>query len=341
MARAAVALIVSLLFALPASAAAQDPPACSPEKTMDAQLTFEEGGEFKRLVASHEVVLTAEVHDLDAPISRSPDRIVIAPEAGVQVVGKYTGGADIVIFAPSTPTLTAVVSWRQTIDPDNYDETTKCSASKTITLPVTAANSAYGAKQPNPGPDNGDFTFAIAAAEAKRADLRPLEVSIRSTGHNRLPRANERLRRWTVPMRTEEQVKYPGQRLPNPAYATTAQMCRYWWMTCGPTFAEIAALNYDDRALNRGIERPDLDGSNSILRGLAYTQPARWAASLGIVINVRPGAAKVQQFGYDVQVRQAGRLLARVRKAGRCGSSRRSTGIFYSCKISRTSTLLR
>ena len=163
---------------------------------------------------------------------------------------------------------------------------------------------------------------------------------MRSTGKARLPRANERLRKFVVPMRTEEQIKYKGH-LPNPAYATTAQMCKYWWMTCGPTFGEIASLNYDDRALNRGIERPDLDGSNSILRGLAYTQPARWASPLGIVINARPGAAKVQRFGYDVQVRQGGRLLARVRRAGRCGTERRSFGLFYSCKLVRTSTLLR
>jgi hypothetical protein len=234
-----------------------------------------------------------------------------------------------------------VVSWRQTTDPANFDVTDKCSASHTFTLPVTAANPARGAKQPNPGPDNGNVTFAIAAAEAKRADLRPLVVSIRSTGHNRLPRAKERLRTWTVPMRTAEQLKYPGQHLPNPAYATTAQMCRYWWMTCGPAFADIASLNYDDKALNRGIERPDLDGNNSILRLLAYTQPARWASPLGVVINVRPGAAKVQLFGYDIQVRQAGRLLARVRRAGRCGSQRRSFGIFYSCTLSRSTTLLR
>jgi hypothetical protein len=332
--------LIGVLLVFPAAAAAQEPPPCAADKTMDAKLTFEEAGEFERLVATHEVVLTTEIHDLDAPVSRSPDRIVITPEAGVQVLGKYSGGSNINIFAPATPTLTVVVSWRQTTDPDNYDVTDKCSASKTFTLTVLSANPARGVKQPNPGPPGGDYTFAIAAAEAKRADLRPIEVSIRSTGHARFPRANERLRRWVVPMRTEEQVKYKGH-LPNPAYATTAQMCRSWWMTCGPVFAELAALNYDDKALNRGIERPDLDGSNSILQLLAYTQPARWAASLGFVVNARPGAAKVQPFGYDVRVRQAGRLLARVRRAGRCGSERRSTGIFYSCKLTGSTTLLR
>ena len=341
MARAATA-IAALLLAMPATAAAQEPPPCAPDKTMDAKLTVQEAGQDTAgMVATHAVDLTAEIHDLDAPVSRPPDHIVITPQAGVQVVGKSSGGSAISIFAPSTPTLTVVVSWHQTTDPDNYDVTDKCSASRTITLPVVAATPARGAKQPNPGPATGDYTFAIAAAEAKRADLRPLEVTIRSTAHRRFPRANERLRTWTVPMRTDEQLKYPGQRLPNLAYATTPQKCRFWYLTCGPVFAHLASLNVDDKALNRGIERPDLDGSNSILRTLAYTQPARWASPYGIVISANPGVASPQLFGYDIQVRQAGRLLARVRRAGRCRTERRSTGIFRNCKLSRSSTLLR
>ena len=341
MTRAAVllALLIAAL-AVPSAAMAQDPPACAPDNTMDARLSAEEGGQFERLVATHEVDLTADIANRTAPVSSSPDRIVITPQAGVQVLGKSSDGSSIVIFAPTTPTLTVVVSWRQSTDPANLDEEAKCSGSKTFTLNVTAAIPARGAKQPNPGPDNGNFTFAVAAAEAKRADLRPLEVLMRSTGQARLPRANQRVRRWVVPMRTEEQLKYKGH-LPNLAYATTAQKCRSWWMTCGPAFGEIASLRVDDRGLRRGVERPDLDGSNSILQTLAYTQPARWAAPYGIVINARPGAAKVQRFGWEVQVRQGGRLLARVRRAGRCGTERRSFGLFYSCKLSRSSTLLR
>ncbi|HEX6584616.1 MAG TPA: hypothetical protein VF056_13520 [Thermoleophilaceae bacterium] len=336
MARATVLLAVLLAF--PAAAAAQDPPPCPPDKTMDARLTVQEGGEDSPLVATHAVELTADIADRTAPVSSPPDRVVIMPESGVEVLGDGSG-STIAIFAPATPTLTVVVSWRQTVDPANSDETAKCSANHTFTLPVLAARPARGAKQPNPGPDTGDFTFAIAAAEAKRGDLRPLVVSIRSTGHLRLPRANERLRTWTIPMREDEQLKYRG-RLPNLAYATTAQKCRFWWLTCGPVFAEVASLNFDDRALNRGIERPDLDGSNSILRTLAYSQPARWAAPLGIVVSARGGAHQ-KPFGYDVQVRQAGRLLARVRRVGRCVLERRSSGSFRACRLTRSSTLLR
>jgi hypothetical protein len=307
---------------------------------MDAKLTADERGQTKPLVATHEVDLTADIAAQNVAVSDSPDHIVLTPEAGVQVLATGSHGAVIVIFVPSAPTLTVTATWRQSADPANRDETAKCSGTHTFTLPILAANPARGAKQPNPGPPGADYTFAIAAAEAKRADLRPLEVTVRSTGHARFPKANERLRTWAVPMRESEQVNY-HKSLPNPAYATTAQMCRSWWVTCGPVFAQIASLNLDDRALNRGIERPDLDGSNAILRSLAYTQPSRWASPQGIVISARAGAARPQLFGYEVEVRQAGRLLARVRRAGRCVSLRRSSGIFDKCTLAHSSTLLR
>ncbi|HMJ96825.1 MAG TPA: hypothetical protein VK486_13280 [Thermoleophilaceae bacterium] len=331
MTRAAV--LLALFLALPATAVAQAPPECPPGVAFDdVTLTSQERGQDAKLVATHEVDVTADVRG-------EATAVTLTPQDGVAVLKKNSSGT-IVIFAPSTPNLSVTVSWRQSIDPSNRDEEGRCSASRVATLPVLPANPARGVKQPNPGPPSGDYTFAIAAAEAKRADLRPLEVSIRSTGHARFPKANERLRTWVVPMRNAEQVNY-HKSLPNPAYATTAQMCRFWWMTCGPTFAELASLNYDDRALNRGIERPDLDGSNAILRGLAYTQPSRWASPLGIVISARPGAARPQPYGYDVQVRQAGRLLARVRRAGRCVTVHRSSGLFDKCPAPRSSTLLR
>ena len=37
-----------------------------------------------------------------------------------------------------------------------------------------------------------------------------------------------------------------------------------------------------------------------------------------IAVSVRPGARSPQLYGYDIQVRQAGRVLARIRRAGRC-----------------------
>jgi hypothetical protein len=319
-------VVVAALLALPAAAAAQGPPECAPDKALTMTLTSQEAGQDAPLVATHEV-------DLSAQFNGDATNVVLTPQSGVSVLKKSSSGETIVVFAPSTPTLTVSASWRQSADPSNPEETARCSASGGATLPVLAANSARGVRQPNPGPDGGNFTFAVAPA-VRRPDLSPLEISVRSTGQARYPRSKERLRTWTVPMRVAEQLKY-RTRLPNLAYATTAQKCRFWWLTCGPAFVEVAQLNVN----NRG--RPDLDGSNAILRTLARTQPARWAAEFGIVINARPGAARPQQFGYDVQVRQGVRILARVRRAGRCVSLRRSSGIFDKCTLARSSTLLR
>lgn len=176
-------------------------------------------------------------------------------------------------------------------------------------------------------------TFAVAPA-LKRPNQSPLEISIRSTGHVRYPRRNERLVKWSVPMRNGEQLRYRG-RLPNLAYATYPQLCRSWWLTCGPVNASVAALAVNDRG------RPDLDGNNAILQVLAHSQPARWAAEFGIVVDAFPAAGKNRPFGFDIQVRQSGRLLARARRAGRCVDTPLNGGIRHSCKVARHSTLLR
>jgi hypothetical protein len=312
---------------LPSTAVAQDPPSCAPEKAYDVIVINQgDSGEHTPLVATHESYVVADVRG-DARA------IVLTPQDGVAVLKKNSDGSGIILFAPTTPDLTVTVTWRQSADPSNPDETARCSATRVLTLPVLPANPARGAKQPNPGPATGDYTFAVVPA-LRRPNLSPLEITIRSTSKVRYPRASERLVRWVVPMRVEDQLKYRGH-LPNLAYATFAQKCRFWWLTCGPVNADVAQLNVNRRG------RPDLDGSNAILRTLARSQPARWAAEYGLVVTAFPGAGKNRPFGYDVQVRQAGRLLARVRRAGRCVDERRSTGIFHNCRLARSSTLLR
>ena len=163
------------------------------------------------IVATHEIDVTAE-------ISGDARAITVTPQAGVTVLGKNSSGT-IGIFAPTTPTLTVTASWRQSVDPANSDETGRCSASRDASLPVLAANPARGVRQVIRGaPRVSEFvTFAVAPA-LKRPNLSPLEISIRSTGHVRYPRRNERLVKWSVPMRNGEQLRYRG-RLPNLAYA--------------------------------------------------------------------------------------------------------------------------
>jgi hypothetical protein len=278
-------------------------------------------------VATHEVYVVAEILGDARAIS-------LTPQDGVAVLDKNSDGSGIVLFAPTTPNLTITVSWRQSADPSNDEETARCSATRVLSLAVLAATPARGVKQPNPGPaSTGDYTFAVAPS-LRRPNLAPLEITIRSTAKARFPRAHERLRTMVVPMRGEEQVKYKT-RLPNYAYATFPQLCRFWWLSCGPVNSHVGQLN-----VNNG-GRPDLDGSNAILRPLAATQPLRWAARYGLVVSAFPGAAKNRPYGYDVQVKQAGRLLARVRRAGRCREITRNSGSFHSCTLARSSTLLR
>jgi hypothetical protein len=315
-------------MAMPSAAAAQAPPPdCAPDKVVDVTLGIQERGQEATAVATHEISVTADI------FANDPGQIVITPQAGVDVLGRGGKGSVVALFAPSTPELSLTVSWRQSVDESNPGESGRCSASRTLTVPVLPANPARGVKQQPRGPDTGDYTFAIAPA-LKRPNLLPIELSIRTTDKVRFPRANERLRTWVVPMRDAEQLKYRGH-LPNYAYATFPQLCKFWWLTCGPVNSHLSQLN----VTNGG--RPDLDGSNAILRQLAFSQPARWAARYGFVVSTFAGAAKNRPFGYDIQARQAGRLLARVRKAGRCREVPRNGGSFHSCTIARTSVLLR
>ncbi len=321
------AILLALLLALPSTAAAQDPPACPPDKVFEVILTSQEKGQDAPLVATHEV-------DVSADVRGNASAITVTPQDGVTVLGKNSSGT-IGIFAPTTPNLTVTVAWRQSVDPENSDETGRCSASRVLTLPVLAANPARGVRQVIRGaPRVSEFvTFAVAPAN-KRPNLSPLEISIRSTGHVRYPRRNERLVKWSVPMRNGEQLRYRG-RLPNLAYATYPQLCRSWWLTCGPVNARVAALNINERG------RPDLDGNNAILQVLAHSQPARWAARYGITVDAFPAAGRNRHFGFDIQVKQSGRLLARARRAGRCVDTPLNGGIRHSCKVARHSTLLR
>jgi hypothetical protein len=145
-----------------------------------------------------------------------------------------------------------------------------------------------------------------------------------------------------VPMRDAEQVKY-RTRLPNPAYMTVPQACRFYYLTCatpfapGGVFTQVSRLLIDDRALSRGIERGDVNGS---LELLARSQPSRTSARYGILVEARPGGVRLGQprpFGYDVRVHQSGRLIARVRQAGRCVERRLPQGLFTQCRIARSS----
>ena len=71
---------------------------------------------------------------------------------------------------------------------------------------------------------------------------------------------------------------------------------------------------------------------------LARSRPFREYARYGVRIELNPGGRTPKPtHGYDVQVRQSGRLVARVRRAVRCRTVRNFGGTRSVCRAVRAS----
>jgi hypothetical protein len=326
-----VALAVGLL-APSSSVAREGDPTCAPDKAFTATFRTEEAGLRRPLLATHPA-------DVLVDISGDARHASISVPTGVRVLARNSSGVSLIV--PLAPTLAVTVSWEQATDPSNPDSdpedpATRCVASQTAELPVTAPNASRAVKIA--GWRQGFADFAVIPA-LKKPDLSPLEISARTTSRVRFPSRKAKRRTMVVPMRTEDQIKY-DKRLPGLANISVAKRCRFYDLTCGSVFTEVARLLIDTDALRRGIERGDVNGA---LLPLARSQPSRDAARYGIAVQARPGGVRPgspRSFGYDVQVRQSGRLIARVRTAGRCVELRDSRGFFVKCQIRRRSTQL-
>jgi hypothetical protein len=310
-----------------ASAAAQGVPACAPEKTLDVKLTTQEKGLAAPLVATHEAQVEAEISG--TAIGES-----LTPPAGVQVTAGAKG-TNIYFVVPATPSVPITVSWRQAADPsdpdsDATDRSTSCAASRVVTLPILAARPGHVVRLPGK-----PWTAFLAAVPAlKRPDLSPLTITVRTSSSARFPAATAKAHTMVVPMLTASQVKYP-KRLPGILSLSRAGVCRVYWLTCGAVSSTVSALELDTDAIGRGVEKPDLGGG---VRLLARTQPARSAVRYGAEIDVFPGGAANRPFGFDVEIKQSGRVLARIRRAGRCHDTRDARGTFLKCGVSRQTT---
>jgi hypothetical protein len=327
-----VALLLCPLGWASAASAQTVPPACAPDKTLGVTLESEERGDKSALVATHEISVSAEFTDSVAGES-------IAPPAGVTVRGKARG-SSVEFVVPIAASVPLTVSWLQAIDPsdpesDPRDPATRCAASRVVTLPILAANRSHAVLDKR-GSGHGQVAFGVVPA-LKRPDLSPFEVSVRITGRAQLPSAKSKPYAMAVPLRTGDQIKY-SKHLPSLAGLDKAGRCRYYWLTCGSVGSMVGSLEIDSDALSRGVVKADVDGGQRLL---ARTQPFREAARYGIGVSIFPGGGrKDRPFGYDLTVRQSGRLLARVKRAGRCVERRDSRGIFTQCRITRSSTKL-
>jgi hypothetical protein len=246
---------------------------------------------------------------------------------------------------PIAASVPITVSWRQAIDPsdpsnDADDPSESCAASTVVTLPIVPARPSRAVKERlwNVGSRLGFSSFAVVPA-LKQPDLSPLDISARTTSRVAFPSATAAPRTMAVPMRTVDQIKYT-KTLPDPFHLGVAGRCRLYLLTCGAVFSEVARPFLDTDALQHGVEKADIDDGTKLL---ARTQPSLEAARYGVTIEARPGAVragKPRPFGYDVQVRQSGRIVARVRVAGRCVERRLAQGLVVQCRIAKRSVEL-
>lgn len=342
MAASCGALLVCLL-GWASAAARQAVPDCPPDKVVDVTFTIqddEEDAENTPLVASHVILASPRFTG-----NTARETFTLPPDVRVVAGGKGSGG--VIFIVPAKPSVPIAAAWHQAKDPsdptgDPTDPSTRCAASRVVTLPVVAATPSRVVHLRLRGlAGAGHSDFAILPT-LKRPDLSPVEISSRTTSAVRFPPAGAKARTMSVPLRTEDKIKYPT-RLPGLAGLSVAKQCRFYYLTCatpfasGAVFTQVSALEYE--TYQRGIRKGDINGPQQLL---ARTQPSRQTARYGVGIQARPGAARPgrpRPFGFDVQVRQSGRLIARVRKAGRCVEDSRS--MFIDCKIARSSDKLR
>jgi hypothetical protein len=89
-----------------------------------------------------------------------------------------------------------------------------------------------------------------------------------------------------------------------------------------------------DRPLNRVRQRNFLPGP-LLSRVQPYRQVAPHGVSVSALVFSQPGH-EPPAVAYDIQVRQSGRLVARVRRAARCGKVPNGFGErFYRCRVVR------
>jgi hypothetical protein len=328
-----VAALGLCLLVSAAPAAGQARPACAPDKTLTVKLTSQERELPAPPIATHDVSVAAE-------FSGTTENEAYAPPPGVKVLAAGRSGFDFIV--PIAASVPITVSWQQAIDPsdptsDADDPLESCAASAVVTLPIVPARPSHAVKLQSwsTGLRLGFASFAVVPA-LKQPDLSPLEISARTTSRGAFPSATAAARTMAVPMRTVDQIKY-AKTLPDPFHLGVAGRCRYYLLTCGAVFSEVARPFLDTDALQRGVEKADLNGGVKLL---PRSQPSLEAARYGVTIEARPGAVragKPRPFGYDVQMRQSGRLVARVRLAGRCVERRLAQGLVVQCKIAKRS----
>jgi hypothetical protein len=307
------------LLLSPGSAAAQGAE-CPPGSAYTVTFTVHDDGEAAPLVATHDVRVLAEWSGDDVEQTR-----LSVPE-GVRVLG--TRPRDIRVVAPRSASLAVTATWVQPASPFDPSSTARCVATQTMALPVLAP------RPPRPvydirGAGFDALSFFAVVPDRDRPDLSPITISSRVAKAARFPSASA-VRTMTVPMLEADVVKYRA-RLPGAESRTTPIKCRLFSLTCGRLTTDVYALGPLRRVTKRALRAFPGDL-------LARTQPRRRDARNGLVVLAYVhsiGFRGPRTVGYDVQVRQSGELVARVRRAARCDPEVRFGFKRLTCRVLR------
>ena len=339
-----VGLAVCLLVWAPA-AAAQTGPDCDPATTAGVTVTAEESDIDRPPVATHEIVVNTE-------FTQYVVKVVITPPPGVRVTGRGTGGFNVGMIAPNSTSLPVTVSWRQARDPDGPPDdaespSTSCAASREVTLTLLPARPSHAVK-PRLWRQLGRSGFVDVAIvpSLKQPDLSPLEISSRTTSRVAFPPANAKARTMSVPMRTADQVRY-RTRLPNPAYMTVPQACRFYYVTCRHAICGRWGLH---RGCAPSARRPRAaarhrEGRRQRKPGSARSHPAgQGGGALRDHGRGAPGERPARPAP-PIRLRRAGAPVRPADRASAEGGALRQNrlpqGLVVQCRIARSSNLLR
>ena len=331
----APAALVMCLLVWAAPATGQARPACAPERTLAVKLTSEERALPAPLIATHDVSVAAE-------FTGTTERETYAPPPGVTVLTTGRSGVDFIV--PIAASVAITVSWQQAIDPsdpssDASDPLTSCAAATVVTLPIVAA-------RPNRAVKLHAWTVGSRLGLRRSPWCRPSSSRTSHRFRSRPARPHAQPSRRRRPPRG----RWPCRCAPS-TRSSTPRSCPTRSTSAWPA---LPALPAD---LRRGVQRGGApvprhrrpparrrEGRHQRRRQLLpRTQPSLEAARYGVTIEARPGAVREgrpRPFGYDVQVRQSGRLAARVRVAGRCVERRLAQGLVVQCRIARRSVTL-
>jgi hypothetical protein len=291
--RLLVAGAAAVAVLLPSSGSAQSLAPCDPSQTADVQVTTKDrvhGGKDKPLYETHEVALSAAVQ-------ADVGNVQLTPQPGVRILEPGSNGRKVDVVIPPPPSLSVTVSWDQPVSSDPAD-TSRCSATRTISFPVLRAKPpTVKLRGPSGALAVGNATFEVNPARTGES-LSPIELTLRTSARAELPSSHARALRWSVPMRPGDRKHYSKKLPALTPFLSQAKACRYWYLSCGAVHSHVDANRFGY---------------------LSFRQPSRWAAPSGILVEAREDEGpSPRHFGFDIQARQDGRLIARYQRAGVC-----------------------